>query len=555
VSKIIDGETTNVWTCVDLRTGEEIWYRTGVSEPDYLNWVERTVQAVPGEEARKLGLTVEFLDISGGMLRAYDPSDGDLNYEFSISPLTSTVYYATNPPLFLSMQNMGGGNYRLINWTIGGDMAYPNLINRRVEVLNNITFPYSSVARYDFNAMIGVRTEGIMPSSTGVNYGTRIIAVDLLTGQELWQTETDTDSGLGDDFSGSTRIADQGKFAILLNDGYFHCWDLRTGQYLWKGELSSWPWGIWGQYDIASAYGMLYYPQYDGVVARDWDTGKIVWRYRYTAPYPYETVYSDNDFPFRTDLLIADGVVYCANDEHSASNPLPRGYKIHAMDALTGEGLWNVTGQFGADSIAEGYMLAGNRDGYVYCFGKGKSETTVTAPDVAVPKGTAITIKGSVLDLSPAQPGTPCVDANSMGVQMDYLHMQQPVSGYWGNQTITGVPVLLTAIGEDGNYVDIGTTTTDGYYGTFGHEWTPPDEGKYKIIASFEGDDSYGSSGASTYVTVGPAPEDVDVGPVEDSVSDVKDSVNSQTTYIIVILVIAIIGLVIALYVALKPRK
>ena len=54
--------------------------------------------------------------------------------------------------------------------------------------------------------------------------------------------------------------------------------------------------------------------------------------------------------------------------------------------------------------IADGYLTASGYDGYTYVFGKGKSETTVTAPDVAVPKGTAITIKGTVLDMSPAQP-------------------------------------------------------------------------------------------------------------------------------------------------------
>ena len=69
---------------------------------------------------------------------------------------------------------------------------------------------------------------------------------------------------------------------------------------------------------------------------------------------------------------------------------------------------------------------------------------------------------------------------------------------YITTETITGVPVTLTAIDQDGNYIDIGTTTTDGYYGTFAHAWTPPEEGTYKIIASFAGDDSYGSSGAAT---------------------------------------------------------
>ena len=72
--------------------------------------------------------------------------------------------------------------------------------------------------------------------------------------------------------------------------------------------------------------------------------------------------------------------------------------------------------------------------------------------------------------------------------------------------TITGVAVALSAIASDGSVIDIGTVTTNGYYGTFGKEWTPPNEGTYQIIASFAGDDSYGSSGASTVISVGPAP-------------------------------------------------
>ena len=84
--------------------------------------------------------------------------------------------------------------------------------------------------------------------------------------------------------------------------------------------------------------------------------------------------------------------------------------------------------------------------------------------------------------------------------------MQHPIDGVGNNEMITGVPLTLTAIGSDGSVIEIGTTTTEEYYGTFGLKWTPPEEGTYKIIASFEGDDSYGSSGAATYVSVGPAP-------------------------------------------------
>jgi hypothetical protein len=145
----------------------------------------------------------------------------------------------------------------------------------------------------------------------------------------------------------------------------------------------------------------------------------------------------------------------------------------------------------------------------MYVFGKGKSATTVTAPDVVIPKGSGVVIKGTVLDQSPGQPGTPAVSKDSMTTQMNYLHMQHPIDGLDHDITMTGVPVTLTALDQNNNPVEIGTATTSAYYGTFEMAWTPPAEGTYKIIASFAGDESYGSSGASTAVSVGPAPAPV----------------------------------------------
>ena len=65
--------------------------------------------------------------------------------------------------------------------------------------------------------------------------------------------------------------------------------------------------------------------------------------------------------------------------------------------------------------------------------------------------------------------------------------------------------MTLTALDSNGNSENIGTVTTDGYYGTFSMTWTPPIAGNYKIIASFAGDDSYGSSSAATTISVGAA--------------------------------------------------
>lgn len=90
---------------------------------------------------------------------------------------------------------------------------------------------------------------------------------------------------------------------------------------------------------------------------------------------------------------------------------------------------------------------------------------------------------------------------------MEYLHMQRSVTGLWGNETITGVPVSLTAIGSDGTVTSIGTATTNGYYGSFSLSWRPPKQDTYTITATFSGDDSYGSSSAATALKTGPKAE------------------------------------------------
>jgi hypothetical protein len=204
--------------------------------------------------------------------------------------------------------------------------------------------------------------------------------------------------------------------------------------------------------------------------------------------------------------------MYVYNTEHTASWPMTRGWALHCINITNGELVWKIGNPMSFGAIADGYLTAANSyDGYMYVFGKGKSAATVEGPKTTISHGQSVVLTGSVLDMSPAQPGTPCVAKESMSLQMEYLHLQRPISGLWGNATVTGVPVTLTAIGSDGSVVDIGTVTTNGYYGTFSKAWTPPAEGTYEIIASFAGDDSYGSSAASTAVAVGPATEQITI--------------------------------------------
>ena len=129
--------------------------------------------------------------------------------------------------------------------------------------------------------------------------------------------------------------------------------------------------------------------------------------------------------------------------------------------------------------------------------------------------------------------------------------MQRPIDGIGHNEMMTGVPVTLTAMGSDGSYVDIGTTTTDGYYGTFGLAWTPPEEVSYEIVASFGGDDSYGSSAAAAYLVVGP--EASPSGPIEPEPTPETPLITTEVAIIAAVVVASIIG--VAAFWALKKRK
>jgi len=194
-------------------------------------------------------------------------------------------------------------------------------------------------------------------------------------------------------------------------------------------------------------------------------------------------------------------------------------------------------------AIADGYLAYS--DAYtctMYVVGKGKSATTVTASQKTIAKGATVLIEGTVLDQSPGQPGTPCVSKDSMTLQMEHIHIAQPLDGIYHNETITGVPVTLTAIDPKGGVAYIGNTTTNGYYGTFNFAWKPELEGTYQIVASFAADGSYGSSSASTAVEVGPAPQEQT--PVEfPAIPDNSMMLNTILAAVIVAIILAVVAI------------
>jgi hypothetical protein len=296
--------------------------------------------------------------------------------------------------------------------------------------------------------------------------------------------------------------------ALRFDNGYWYAWNLQTGAPAWQSQLSSYPWGTFGAYASESAYGLLIYQQYDGVVAYNWTNGQVAWWFQAPAT-PFETPYTNGTgllnsqgYSFFCPAIIADGMVYTYSVEHSPSAPLTRGWSIYAINATTGVGIWSTTGPMSPGVVSDGYLTATNfYDGYLYVFGMGLSATTVSAPQTAVTAGTPLIISGTVLDQSPAQPGTACVSDASMGQWMAYLHQQAP---YPAN--VTGVPVSIDAMGPEGNAIHVATVSSDAS-GTFSYLWTTPTiAGKYAITATFAGDDSYSYSSAETAVGVTAAP-------------------------------------------------
>ncbi len=542
---------TSVWECYDLRTGKVYWDLTGISQ------TPTAISYTKGASAMA-NLAAELVYIGSGRLVKYDAWTGAVLANISISPLTTGTYYLNQYALSVQTINATAGNYRLINWTTTGT---GNLASR---IMNNISWPWSSLpTTYDLKVGIAASVSGIAISKS--NYGINVKAASLTTGAQLWNI-TVLDQPL---FSGSAVIADHGKIAALTENGYWLAWDLLSGKLAWQSETMDYPWDAsgWGVYDAQSAYGFMFWESMTGVYAHDWETGKRVWKFNDPAP-AFETPYGGN-YSMRNHAVIADGKLYVAGSEHSPTQPVTRGWKLYCINATTGEGIWNVTGagvtSAGPGPIADGYLtFADSYDGYTYIFGKGKSTTTVSTPVNTVPMKTAVLIQGTVMDMSPGDQGTvanptapldsltaqgtvPCVSAASMRTQMDYLYMQYPIDGLYHNVTLIGVPVSLSAMSPNGTSYDLGTVMTNGYYGTFSLAWNPPKEDTFTIIASFAGDDSYGSSSASTAVVVGPAPASIDTGQQQITVLDYTMTILGVGIAVILAVAIAAVAIILML--------
>jgi len=494
----------------------------------------------------------------------------------SISPCTTGTFY--NDQYVLSFQTVGtnaNGNlnhYYLINWTTTGTGNFQS------RIISNVTWPaqVTGTAATSFGATLGTPNDfdtgvafnllrfelgtayapgtGNGGDVAGGAYGSLVTGISLETGQVLYNY-TIPDTG----FFPSDSYQD-GICAVVMENRYLIGFNDLTGKEAWTSPLMDYPLGGFGSYSMQAAYGLFYWESYDGVYAYNATNGAIVWHTIFPAvafETPYMSANGTTEYPLDSGGEVADGMLFTWNQQHNTIYPVERGWSMYALNATTGSLIWSLLGQSSPGAISDGYLTASDSyNGYEYVIGMGQSATTVTAPKITVQQGTSVLIQGTVMDESPATatspqyaPGqpVPCVSDASMSTWMAYLYMQAPIGGIYGNTTITGVPVMLTAIGSDGKVYNIGTTTTNGYYGTYTYTWTPPKVDTYTITAVFAGDDSYGSSEAATGLNVAAAPTATSTPSPTSSPTSNLATTTDLMTYIVasaiaIIIAIAIVG-------------
>ena len=303
------------------------------------------------------------------------------------------------------------------------------------------------------------------------------VAYSMETGAKLWTTASQTDFNALEYYGSIRSSAAVAQFAYgkLYASGFggvCFCYDLEDGNLLWTygngGAGNSTNAGF-------SAGGEVYYPMFI-------DT-------------------------------IANGVVYLETSEHTVQTPIYPGSLKRAINATDGTEIWTLSsyssggGGFFAYAFADGFETWFNGyDNQIYTVGRGPSITTVTAPDLAVTYGQGVVIKGSVIDIASGTTqdeqaarfpsGVPCAADSIMKDWMGYVYQQKPIPNVF-----TGVLLSLYVIDSNGNYREIGTTSTnsDGKY-TF--TWTPDIPGDFTVYAVFDGTNAYWPSSDTTSFTV-----------------------------------------------------
>jgi outer membrane protein assembly factor BamB len=467
---------------IDLRTGRMLWNITGSG----------SLFAVPNPGP--------YLFAVGNSINRYNPYTGELQ-----TSVARPAQYTGGQ----AFADIGVGKaylyFRINDTTPIGLVTKYDMLGTSTNFTQNILWNDVITASNQTGSFITVDNSNglILPMGNMYREEKYIMAINATDGRLVWSVLPGAPLEVG-------HTIGDGKIYTMTSFGQVRAYDLKDGHLVWTSEKQDEPWGGFNAYSMAFANGIVYNLCYDGhVYARNSTTGALVWKFgdgqnpsdprstTSTGETPYGV------YPFYGGFSIADGKIFVSNNEHTPTQPLWRGARIYALDALTGRKLWSLNNFFGSSQkpVAEGVVTASNDyTSELYGFGKGLSSIAISASRDVVPAGQSLLISGKITDLSPAQIGTALASDESMDAWMNYLHQ-----GEVKPANFTGVPVELSAVRSDGSITNIGTVQNDDT-GLFSALWTPQSEGTYTIVAKFVGTNSYFASSTETAVGVSEAP-------------------------------------------------
>ncbi len=461
----------------------------------------------------------------------------------SISP-TQAMYASVTQPSIGAVAGNDPKQPATKNYVVYGNVVNPTSTlctydwNISLSWLNNVTPAPTIVAAWAGDMMIA--RSGSTPSATVQTpytyYGINLNASKGTVGSKLWSNTLQPPTGnVTVSYSGPANSdPTDGVFVEFYKETMqFVGYSMETGQKMWgpvgdqsQNQLMYYNSGYnsgGNENGAACAYGHLYYDGFGGVMScYDLKTGHLLWTYGnggkgnstqsgFEVPGPYPmSIYA-----------IGNGIIYTTTTEHTVEIPLYRDATQQAINATTGELIWelnDVTSEAGGPGVAldTGYIADGfsvtlnGYDNQIYCVGRGPSATSVDAPMTDITLGSGLVIRGTVTDVSSGTTqdeqsarfpyGVPVASDVSMKDWMGYVYQQKPLP-----TNFTGVEVTINVLDANGNYRTIGTTTTDEN-GAYSLQYMPDITGKYTVFATFAGTQGYWPSRAETSFAVDPAP-------------------------------------------------
>jgi len=514
------------WNAVDLRTGKLVWHLDTDDTLDFAFSLQfHTIQEY-GTQAWLVGaynssiwqlfdpVTGYFIanitnvpsTTASGLVENDDDNSQGAVYIYAISGGNLTMWNSTKCLADLATDRLGSvlrcirptGNN---NYTAGIQWSIP------INTTYNGNAISLSIAARTLDAVLLRNTPTVL---TQASAGWAIeAAYNARTGALLWGPVNRTVPLYGDM---SLLAAGEGYYVTHNKDtNEAYGFDITTGKQLWGpvqlegSALSTLSRGG------AIAYGKVYIWDFGGYVnAIDLATGKISWTYTPESA-GYGTPYGVYPLWHFGSHSIADGKLFLSQGR-MYDPPLFAGANKLAINCTDGSIVWSVLGFFAREpsAIADGYMVGYNSyDAQIYVFGKGPTQTTVSAPEVGLTPGQSVEITGTIMDISSGTTdsdrgarfpnGVAVVSDESQSAWMEYVYMQQTKP-----TNATGVSVELYVLDSNGNYRSIGTTTTDTD-GCYHYNWMPDITGEYTVYAVFSGTNSYYGSQATTAFAVDPA--------------------------------------------------